>query len=262
MYIDSHIHLYDEQYAHDLPEVISESLQAGVRLMIVPSVDIESARAINKMCQSYPCLVPAYGIHPHEAGKASASDWEELEDIVSKASALGEIGLDYHYNFSPRECQIEVLQKQLALAEKLNKPVIIHCREAEEDMLHILKATGLPEAGGVIHSCTAYWDTVKKYLDLGLHIGYTGMVTFPKLEYIRETAAQCPLRSLLIETDGPYLAPVPFRGRRCVPAHVIKTAECIAQLRGMKAEAIGESSAAAAIELFNLNLDNVSERGL
>ena len=252
MYIDSHIHLYDEQYADDFPEVIGEALQAGVRLMIVPSVDLESARAINKLCQNYPCLVPAYGFHPHEAKKASESGWKELEDMVSEACAIGEIGLDYHYDFSPRDCQKEVLRQSLLFAKRLNKPVILHCREAEEDMLHILKETGLPEAGGVIHSCTAYWDTVKKYLDLGLHIGYTGMVTFPKLEYIRETAAKCPLRSLLIETDGPYLAPVPFRGRRCVPAHVIKTAECIADIRNMKTEAIGESSAAAAAELFRL----------
>ncbi|MEW6283895.1 MAG: TatD family hydrolase [Candidatus Eremiobacterota bacterium] len=249
MLIDTHIHLDAEAYRSDWAAVLERALDVGVAAVIAPSTGEESARTLRDMARQDARILPAVGIHPHDAGSYAGSSLSWLRDLAPAAVAIGEIGLDYHYDFAPRDTQLECLRAQLRLAAELGLPVILHCREAEECLHRELTALDLP-AGGVVHCFTGGWEWAPRFLDLGFHLGVTGMVTFPRLREVHEVAARAPLDRLLLETDGPYLAPIPYRGRRNEPGYIPLIARRVADLRGEAPEAVGRCTTENARRLF------------
>ena len=239
--IDSHCHLDSEQFNEDRDAVIERALAAGVERMLTigsgdgpPDVEVAV-----RLAERYPMLYASIGVHPHDAAKATPDTFAGLRDLAShpKVLAIGEIGLDYHYDFSPRDVQRSVFQRQLELAAEFGKPIVIHTREAWEDTMS--QVTSLPY-GGIMHCFTGDTAQARQALDLGFHLSFGGVLTFPKAESLREAAKITPEARLLVETDCPYLAPVPHRGKRNEPAFVVETARRLAQVRGATPEAIAE----------------------
>ncbi len=236
--VDSHCHLDDEQFAEDREEAIARALAAGVSRMMAIGTgggppDLEAGI---RLAEAHPFIYATVGVHPHDASKAEPATHDRLRELLRhpKVLAMGEIGLDYHYNFSPPETQREVFRQQLLLAAEARKPVVIHTREAWRDTLRILRDGWRGE--GIMHCFTGGPEEVREALDLGLHISFAGVVTFPKAQRIRDAAALTPDDRLLVETDCPYLAPVPHRGRRNEPAFLGETVRRLADVRGADPE--------------------------
>ena len=241
--IDSHCHLAGEEFAADLDAVVARARTAGLAgaMVILSSGDIAEGERAARVRAAWPEVRFSVGIHPHQAGEhaadvdgAIARLGEELRS--HEAVALGEIGLDYHYDFSPRPIQQEIFRRQLELAKDRGLPVVIHTREATEDTFEILRERG----GGlrvVFHCFTGGMEMARAALDIGAWLSFAGIVTFPKAEELREVARMVPADRFLVETDSPYLAPVPFRGKRNEPALVAKVVEGLASVRG---DAVGE----------------------
>jgi TatD DNase family protein len=251
--VDSHCHLDDAQFDPDREEVIARARAAGVETLVAVGTgggppDLEAGI---RLADTHPSVYATVGVHPHDAAKAAADTFDRLRDLLShpKVLAVGEIGLDYHYDFSPRETQCEVFRKQLALAREAGKPVVIHTREAWEDTLRLLQET---EGGGIMHCFSGGPAEAEQALRLGFFISFAGVVTFPKALRIQEAARMVPRDRLLIETDAPYLAPVPHRGQRNEPAFVIETARTLAGLRGETLEGIAAVTTANFRGLFSL----------
>jgi len=235
--IDSHCHLADEGFDADLDAVVARANDAGLTaaLVILAAGDeVEAARA-RKVRDAWPAVRFATGVHPHNAGTFAARAGEAAETSATHATAfaacaIGEIGLDYHYDFAPRTVQREVFAAQLALAKRLDRPVIIHTRDATDDTFAILaEADGVR---GVFHCFTGDAAMARRALEIDFFVSFSGIVTFPSAETIRQAATLVPADRILVETDSPYLAPVPFRGTRNEPAHVTKVVETLAALRG------------------------------
>jgi TatD DNase family protein len=243
--IDSHCHLADEAFADDLDSVIARARDAGLTgaLCILSAADDKESAAAAKVRALWSEVRFSVGIHPHKAGDF-AGRLEEASTIVRQgvakegARALGEIGLDYHYDFSPRDVQQAVFRTQVGLALELALPVIIHTREATDDTFGILREAG-PLLRGVFHCFTGDPAMAREALDIGFYVSLAGIVTFPRAESLREVATLVPADRLLIETDAPYLAPVPHRGKRNEPAFVGKVVETVAALRGLSAAELG-----------------------
>jgi TatD DNase family protein len=236
--IDSHCHLAGEEFAADLPAVIDRARTAGLTgaLVILSAADEAERQRARRVQELWPDVNFSVGIHPHQAGQYT----DDLDDGISKleaelsemkAVALGEIGLDYHYDFSPRRVQQEVFRRQIRLARDRQLPIIIHTREATDDTFQLLRE----EADGVrtvFHCFTGGRDMARDALDIGAWVSFAGIVTFPKATELREVARMVPPDRLLVETDAPYLAPVPHRGKRNEPAFVARVVETVAELRG------------------------------
>jgi TatD DNase family protein len=245
--IDSHCHLADTAFAGDLPEVVGRAQAAGVQraLCILAAGDAAESAAAVRVRELWPAIRVAVGVHPHQAA-SFADRAKEAATLVGAAvktegaSAVGEIGLDYHYDFSPPHVQQAVFGAQVRLARELGLPVLIHTREATDDTFDILRRAGESAVRGVFHCFTGDVAMARRGLDLGFHISIAGIVTFARSAEIREVAAFVPADRLLIETDSPYLAPVPHRGKRNEPAFVARVLERVAALRGVTAEALGE----------------------
>ena len=227
--VDSHCHLNDPKFDEDRDAVIERALAAGVETMMV--IDAPEFAA------GYPFLYATIGVHPHEAAKATEETFARMRDLAAhpKVLAIGEIGLDYHYDFSPRDVQHRVFERQLEIAAQFRKPVVIHTREAWEDTLAHMPA--LPK-GGVMHCFTGTAEQAQQALERGFHLGFGGVLTFPKADELRAAARMTPDDRLLVETDCPYLAPVPYRGKRNEPAFVVETARRLAEVRGITFEAL------------------------
>jgi TatD DNase family protein len=243
--IDSHCHLADEAFAGDLDTVIARARQAGIQkaLCILAAGDAAEAARAARLRALWPEAEFGIGIHPHRAAEHGGRVDEALacvrQGIASEgARALGEIGLDYHYDFSPRDVQRHLFGAQLELARALALPVILHTREATEDTFEMLQRDG---AGlrGVFHCFTGDRAMARRALDIGFYVSLAGIVTFPRAAELREVARLVPDDRLLVETDAPYLAPVPFRGKRNEPAHVVRVIEAIAELRGVPVTELG-----------------------
>lgn len=239
--VDSHCHLDGEQFAADREATIERARAAGVERMMAIGTgegppDLEAGV---RLAEQYPFIFATIGVHPHDAAKAIPETFERLAELVSHAKvlAVGEIGLDYHYDFSPRETQRLVFIRQLELAVHARKPIVIHTREAWDDTLAAIREHGLP-FGGIMHCFTGGPQEAEQALQLGFHLSFGGMITFPKAQNIRDAAAITPDNRLLIETDAPYLAPVPHRSKRNEPAFIIETVKRMAELRGATAEEI------------------------
>jgi TatD DNase family protein len=256
--IDSHCHLTNGKLANHLAEVLAQSRDVGVVAVLTAGTSVLDSTAALGMARRNEGVVFSVGVHPHEAKDVAADYLQQLKGLAATGGALcvavGEIGLDYHYDFSPREAQRRVFTEQMDLAVELGKPVIVHTREAAADTL----ATLAPYAGrlrGVLHSFTGDATEVRAFLDQGWHIGFAGIVTFKNADANRDAAKLVPLDRLLVETDAPYLSPVPVRKVfPNTPAHVVHTARFLADLRGEPFEAFAGETTANAVDLFGLDI--------
>ena len=257
--IDSHCHIAGPEFADDLDAVVERARAAGLAHALVilaadDAAELEQAAAVGARWADVRFSI---GIHPHAAGRFSSDPAAAAAHVAAAMDAqpltrgLGEIGLDYHYDFAPRDVQQEVFRQQIRLARLRRLPIVIHTREADEDTFRVLEEEQASEVGGVFHCFTGDRDVARRALDLGFHISLAGIVTFPRALELRAVARLVPGDRLLIETDSPFLAPVPFRGRRNEPAHVVRVAECLAELRGETADAVGAAALANFRRLFN-----------
>ncbi len=252
MYFDTHAHYDDEKFDLDRGELLEKMRPAGVELIVDPASDIASAKKARDIAAKYDFVYFAAGVHPHEAGEAAEDYLEEIRALARdpKCVAVGEIGLDYHYDFSPRDVQRRVYGEQLELAKELGLPAIIHEREAVRDNLDVLKAH--PGVRGVVHCYSGSWETARELLDMGLYISFTGIVTFKNARRCVEVIEKMPVERMMIETDSPYMAPVPHRGERNSSLNVHLVAERIAEIRGMDPERVAEITAANGRRFFGI----------
>lgn len=250
---DSHAHYDSEAFDEDRYELVSSLPDSGVCGVINCASDIKSSYTSLALAEKYPFIYAACGVHPHEAGDAAENWYEELKTLCTKEKcvAVGEIGLDYHYDFSPRELQKEFFEEQLRLANELDLPVIVHDREAHEDTMELLLKY---KPKGVVHCFSGSVETAKEVVKIGMYIGLGGAVTFKNARKPLEVAAYVPDERLLIETDSPYMTPVPHRGKRCDSSYIPFTAEVLAAARGCTAEEILDLTRKNANTLFKTEL--------
>ena len=257
--IDTHCHLAGREFAGDLDQVIDRARAAGLeRAFVILAADDEpELKQGETVAAQWPEVRFSIGVHPHAAGKFGSNPATAVDAVAAAMDAqpltrgLGEIGLDYHYDFAPRDVQQQVFREQIRLARARRLPIVIHTREAEDDTFRILAEESAREVGGVFHCFTGDRAMAQRALDAGFHLSLAGIVTFSKALELQEVAKIVPLDRLLIETDSPFLAPVPHRGKRNEPAHVVHVAEAIARLRGTAPEEIGNAAVANFQRLFN-----------
>jgi TatD DNase family protein len=244
--IDSHVHLDDEQFRSDLEGVFARAREQRITRMLTigtgdgpPKLDCAV-----EIASRFPGVSATVGVHPHEASKVDAGTFDQLRGLLREPSvvALGEIGLDYHYDLSPREAQREVFAEQMRIAREAKKPIIIHTREAWADTVELIRREW--RGPGIVHCFTGDEQQAREALDLGFLLAFGGMVTFKTAEAIRQAAAIVPDDRLLVETDAPYLAPIPYRGKRNEPAFMIETVRKLAEIRGTSVERIAEITTA------------------
>ncbi len=263
MFVDSHAHLEMEQFDSDREQMIARAQEAGIESIVAigSGTGPGSLDCGIKLAEKYEFIYATIGIHPHEAKLATDADFEEMARLAKrpKVIAWGEIGLDYFYDHSPRDIQQQVFVKQLELAREAKLPIVIHCRpsdkteDAWEDCLRLLKEHWAPGGlGGILHCFTGLWAHGERALEMGFMISFAGNVTFPKAQQIRDSAKQVPLDRLLIETDSPFLAPVPHRGKRNEPLFVKEVARQLAELRGLSTEEIGAQTTKNFYRFFSL----------
>ena len=261
-FIDSHCHIDGPDYDADREDVIGRAVDAGVTAMLnVGTGDPQSGafeRAV-ELSQKHQEVHCAIGVHPHDAKLFDEAAEQRLVDLAkgsSRVIAWGEIGLDYHYDHSPRDVQRKVFRRQLRIARSLNLPVIIHSREANDDTIQIVREelTGYDRAG-VLHCFGGTLEMAREAIELGFYISFAGTLTFKKADDLREIARQLPLERLLVETDCPYLTPVPFRGKRNEPARVVETAKCLAGIHERSPDEIGRITTANFARLFRVTLE-------
>jgi TatD DNase family protein len=245
--IDSHCHLDSKQFDDDRDAVIERALAVGVETMVAIGTgdgppDLEAGV---RLADRYPCFCATVGVHPHDAAKATPETFARLTELMKhpKVIAMGEIGLDYHYDFAPREAQRDVFIEQMRIARDAGKPIVIHTREAWDDTISFLREhwTG---PGGIMHCFSEGPERARQALDIGFYLSFGGIVTFPKAREVQESARMAPADRILLETDAPYLAPVPRRGKRNEPAFMMETARKLAELRGETVESIEAATTA------------------
>ena len=256
MLIDTHCHLDAEAFHQDLDEVIDRAQSAGIERILTIGIDLATSQASVVLANRYECISAVVGIQPNYAHEAKAGDWEQIVELSHhpQVVAIGETGLDKYWDFAPLDLQKEYFVKHLQYSKQSGLPFVVHCREAEAEVVETLQeqADGEP-LNGVMHSFCGDADTAEKCLELGMHISFAGMVTFRKNDSLREVAATIPLDRLLVETDAPYLAPHPNRGKRNEPAWVKHTAECLADVHGISLDELAEITTNNATRLFGLN---------
>ncbi len=256
--IDSHCHLADDAFMKDLPDVIGRARAAGLThalCILAAENPAETNRAID-LARAWPAVRFGAGVHPHQAGQFTGREADVASVVrgvlvsIPEARALGEIGLDYHYDFAPKDVQQQIFRLQIRLARQLDLPIVVHTREAESDTLAILREESGGAVRGVMHCFTGTRSLAEAALALGMHISFAGIVTFPKGANVREVAAMVPPDRLLCETDSPYLAPTPYRGKRNEPAWVVRVAEELSTLRGVSLEDLTRQTSANFDALF------------
>jgi TatD DNase family protein len=253
-FIDTHAHLNHQDYGQDRAECLARAREAGCIGIINVGYDLKSSWAAMALVQPESDCFAAVGIHPHDASSVEPStlaqigQWSRLRKVV----AIGEIGLDYFHDYSPHEVQRQVFRDQLAMARELCRPIIVHCRDAERETLEILRRDGVPEAGGVMHCFPGGPDMVEVCVELGLYVGVNGIVTFRNADLLREAVRATPEDRLLVETDCPYLAPMPARGKRNEPALIPSILAKIAEVVREPVERVAEVTTANARRLFGL----------
>ncbi|HIE52372.1 MAG TPA: TatD family deoxyribonuclease [Armatimonadetes bacterium] len=252
MLTDTHTHLTLPTYNADREEVIARAQAEGVRRLVVIGLDLASSRAAVALAECQENLWATVGVHPHEAAALDEETLEALTELAAhpKVVAWGEIGLDYYRHRTPRKVQREAFRRQLARARAVGRPVVVHDREAHEEVFALLEEAEAWARGGVMHCFSGDRALAERYLARGFYIGLDGPVTFPKASRLHDLAAHLPLNALLLETDCPYLTPHPYRGRRNEPAYLRYIAERVAQLRGLTVEAVAEVTSANAVRLF------------
>ncbi|MTW86505.1 YchF/TatD family DNA exonuclease [Virgibacillus dakarensis] len=254
MLFDTHVHLNAEQFFEDRNDVIKRAFATGVEYMVVVGFDRETIPLAIEIAEQYASIYAAVGWHPVDAIDMTNEELKWIEELAKhpKVVAIGEMGLDYHWDKSPKDIQKDVFRKQIRLAKKVNMPIIIHNREATEDILEVLQEEDAKQVGGIMHCYNDSADYVQACLDMNFYISLGGPVTFKNAPLPKEVAVQVPLDRLLIETDAPFLAPHPNRGKRNEPAYVKLVAEKIAELRDMSFEEIGKVTTENAFSLFGI----------
>ncbi|PTI70816.1 TatD family hydrolase [Mammaliicoccus vitulinus] len=254
MLIDTHVHLNADQYDEDLQEVIDRALEEGIDRMFVVGFDTKTIERTMKLIDEYEFIYGIIGWHPVDAIDCTEERLEWIEKLSKhpKIIGIGEMGLDYHWDKSPKDVQKEVFRKQIALAKRVQLPIIIHNREATQDCVDILKEENASEIGGIMHSFSGSNEIADEILKMNFYISLGGPVTFKNAKQPKEVAQHVPLDRLLVETDAPYLSPHPYRGKRNEPARVKLVAEQIAEFRGISYEEVCEATTQNAERLFKL----------
>lgn len=255
MLFDTHVHLNAWQFKEDLNEVIERAVEAGVTRMTVVGFDEETIPPAIEIAETYDYIYAAVGWHPVDAIDFKDHHLDYLREYAQheKVVALGEMGLDYHWDKSPKDVQEKVFRAQIQLAKEVNLPIIIHNREATDDVIRILQEEKAEEVGGIMHCYSGTVEQMQPCLEMNFYISLAGPVTFKNAKLPKEVAKEVPLDRLLVETDAPYLAPHPFRGKRNEPAYVTKVAEAIAELRNMDYETICEITTKNALAIYRIN---------
>lgn len=251
--IDTHCHLTDSAFEADLEAVLERARKAGVTQCIVIGDDLASSEKGIALAQKHPeILLASVGVHPHKASGWGSESGLILHELAKKIGivAIGEIGLDYHEDFSPRDVQKRAFEEQLVLAKELNLPAVLHTREAYEDTLAIIQAVKPPKL--VWHCCTEKWELVGPFLAMGSFLSFGGIATYPNAKDMHETIRLCPLDRMMLETDAPYLAPVPYRGKRNEPAYIREVAQCIARVKERSFEEVDLVTSENAVRFFGL----------
>lgn len=248
---DTHAHYDDSRFNEDRDELLSSLCSKGVTNIINCGCDYKSCLTTLELSEKYDFVYAALGVHAHEAEEATEEDFERIKALYSnkKVVAVGEIGLDYHYDFSPRERQIEVFERQIILAKELDLPIIVHDRESHEDTMNLLKKY---RPKGVVHCFSGSKEMAKEIVKLQMYIGMGGAVTFKNARRPVEVMEYLPAEYLLLETDAPYMTPVPFRGQRCDSSHIANTAEKIAEIKSMDAQELIDICNKNAKSLFGI----------
>ena len=253
--IDTHCHLDEESLTEDLDNVLEAARQTGVETIITIGTNAESSRRSVDLAEKYDCVVAVVGIHPNYCSELKSGDWETIEELAAhpRVVAVGETGLDRYWDYAPIDVQREYFLRHLELSSKINKPLVVHCREADEEVREVLReAANSQPLHGVMHSFCQSAESAKECLDLGMHLSFTGMLTFKKNVELRELAASLPRDRIFVETDAPYLAPVPNRGKRNEPAFVRFTLECLAEAHEVSAEEMARQTTENARQFFGI----------
>lgn len=261
MIVDSHAHMGSKRFQSDLEQVIQRAFRENIGSIFCPTEinDPQNIQTVLRLCESYPNILAASGVHPHSATEYNPEYAQKIQRLAeeNKIKSVGEIGLDYHYNFSPPDKQQETFRRQLNLAQKLKLPVIIHSREAGSDVIKAVEEEQFSQ-GGILHCFTEEWETAKQMMDCGFFISFSGILTYPGAHSLRETAKKIPLEKLLVETDSPYLVPVPYRGKkkRNEPAFVKEVAKVLASLKEIPLQELAERTTQNYNSLFSFEIKN------
>jgi TatD DNase family protein len=254
-YFDSHCHVTDAAFRDDREAVLHRASEAGVTRLVTIASSVSDAQDALSVARERPGVWCTAGVHPHEAAAAGVGDIDAVRELAlahAEVVAIGETGLDFHYDHSPRAEQEAAFRRSIRMAGGASKPLVVHVREADEACARVLREEGVPAAGGVIHCFTGDAAAARAYLDLGLLISVAGVVTFRTADAIRDAVRLVPRDRLLVETDCPFLAPVPYRGRRNEPAYVVKTAEKVAELWGASLDDVAQATTANVKRLFRI----------
>lgn len=254
MLFDTHAHLNDKVFNKELEAVINRAQEAGVTKIANIGYDLPSSKKAVEIARIHPSCYATVGIHPHDAKAVTSQTYEELVKLLKeeKVVAIGEIGLDYYRDLSPRDKQQAVFREQIQLAKEYKLPITIHNRDAHGDILNILKEEQAGEYGGILHCFSGSWETAKICMDLGFHISFAGPITFKNARRLQEIGPKIPLDYLLLETDCPYLTPEPYRGKRNEPAYLADIARFMAQLRKMDFEELAQNTTANAKKVYRI----------
>src|SRR5437660_8146416 len=252
MLIDSHCHIDDPRFNTDRAAMIQRARDAGIEHFVTIGCDLETSRAAVSLAQQHPFIAATVGVHPHEVKRIEITWYDELRSLARSKGvvAYGEIGLDYHYDHSPREVQRQRFREQVQLARELGLPIVIHTREAQEDTITILKEEKASEVSGVFHCFSGDAWLAKDALDLGFYVAFSGVITFQSATMLRDIVKTVPLDRILVETDSPYLTPVPHRGKRNEPAFVRHVAEKIAELHTLSVQEVEDATTQNTKRLF------------
>jgi len=255
MLIDTHTHLYFDSFDDDRELVIQRAIENGLAAIITIGTDVETSKQAVALAEKYASVFAAVGIHPTDCADVTDDDFETIRTLAQheKVIAIGEVGLDYYHMRAEKEVQIDTFNRQIKLARELKMPLIIHNRESHEDMYKVLTEAEASEAGGVMHSFNGDTEFLNRILELDLHVSFTGNITFKKNDS-GELVKNVPLERLLLETDSPFLTPVPLRGKRNEPAFVVHTAKKIAEIKAISSEEVARITSENAVSLFNLNI--------
>ena len=257
MLIDTHTHLNDERFAGKIDDVLGRAAAAGVGCALVVGIDAATSAQAVELARDHESLFAVVGIQPNSLADTKPGEWEQILELAGgdRVVGIGESGLDWYWKVAPMPLQRDFFVRHLTLAAQLDRPIVIHCRDAQADTLDVLSRycdqQGRPVVG-VMHSFVGDTEMAHRCLELGLHLSFAGMVTFKKNQPLRDVAAEVPLDRLLIETDSPYLSPHPLRGKRNEPAHLVHTAACLAEVRGITPQELAAATTRNAIRVFRL----------
>lgn len=254
-WIDTHCHLDEDAFTQDCADVVRRAVDSGIVTMVAIGITVDSCRRAIELAERFPQVFATVGIHPNYVSAAQPGDWEQILELAKspKVVGLGETGLDKYWDHSPLELQAEYFDRHIELSRSLGLPFIVHSRESDVEVIEQLSRNAAKGAlNGVVHAFCGSAETARACTELGMYFGIGGMVTFKKNDAQRQVAATLPLDRILVETDAPYLAPTPYRGKRNEPAHVRLTGACLAEIRGMSKEEIAVATTANARRLFRL----------